>query len=704
MAKRSLRWFVGRSLDAAIWHPSHAILLRDQVVNLARNERAGYSDQDHLVATAQWLARAQDATEDGGVSGRYSMRNGWSSSYPETTGYIIPTFLALADAVDATFQERASRCVEFLKTIQLSDGAFPAGELHENRSRPSVFNTAQILHGLVAWHRCTGDKATGEAATRAAQWLVSRQDADGAWRADIYNGVTTYTAHASCWLAEAGKHFGVEDWIRAAGRHLDWVLSHVDQRTGWIDLAGFGEEDHQKRRAVTHTIAYTIWGILDLSCTLGRVDGLAAARKAADRVARRLELSGWLPGELNSDWKASRKDYACLTGNAQMALIWFRLATMNGDVRLINAAIKALDLIKAAQSMTNADGGIRGGVPGSAPLWGDYIYMGLPNWAAKYFIDALIAKRETLASLNRPRERSWTIPADIARVVQATTRGADPTVRVVMLSSPASHKVAQMTRAWARWGFRPSAVVIEHTPEPSLITRLGQRVRAVGLIETIRHSAAQRLRRSEPTSAGESESTDVVQFCLAEKIPMIGVGRLTDPDAVAAVRKLNPTLLVHAGAGILRRELLATAALGAVNAHMGILPRYRGMNVAEWARFEGNPVGCTVHAVDVGIDTGDIIAVNEVDTTGATTIADMRGLVDEAQIALLGQVVRFVVSNGHLPPRRPQAPEEGRQYFTMHPELKALLASELAHAVPAVTNPVSTAYRSSIPVAPASAV
>jgi folate-dependent phosphoribosylglycinamide formyltransferase PurN len=694
MAKRSLRWLVGRSLDAAIWHPSHAVFLRDQVVNLARNERAGYSDQDHLVAAAHWLARAQDATGDGGVSGRYSMRNGWSSSYPETTGYIIPTFLALADSIDARFNERAARCVEFLKKIQLSDGAFPAGELQENRSRPSVFNTAQILHGLVAWHRRTGDHTAGDAAIRAASWLASRQDADGAWRKDIYNGVTTYTAHASCWLAESGRHFGVADWTRAAGRHLDWVLAHVDQRTGWIDLAGFGEEDHQKRRAVTHTIAYTIWGILDLSCSLDRVDGIAAAHNAAERVARRLELSGWLPGELNSDWKASRADYSCLTGNAQMALIWFRLAKMNRDLRLINAAIKAIDLVKTAQSMENADPGIRGGIPGSSPIWGDYIYMGLPNWAAKYFVDSLFAKRDALASLARRTERTWTAPADIPRVLPSTERGADPTVRVVMLSSPYSHKVAQMSRAWGGWGFRPSAVVIERAAQPGLLARLATRVRAVGLGETVRHSLAQRLVRT-PTSPDEKHaSTDVVQFCLTEGIPMIEVDRLTDPDAVAAVQRLNPTLLIHAGAGILRRELLATARLGAVNAHMGILPRYRGMNVAEWARLEENPVGCTVHVVDAGIDTGDILAVTEVDTARATTIAELRTLVDDAQITLLGRVVRFVASTGHLPPRRPQTPAEGRQYFAMHHELKALLGAEIGKTVPSVANQGASAYQS----------
>ena len=143
------------------------------------------------------------------------------------------------------------------------------------------------------------------------------------------------------------------------------------------------------------------------------------------------------------------------------------------------------------------------------------------------------------------------------------------------------------------------------------------------------------------------------------------------------MRELAPDLFVHAGAGILRRDLLATPRLGTLNAHMGILPRYRGMNVAEWARLEGNPVGCTVHLVHEGIDTGDILAVQEVDTTAAHSVSALRDAVDQAQIALLGQVLRFIVETGFLPRPRPQAPAEGRQYFRMHPELKAVLEAEL---------------------------
>ena len=55
-----------------------------------------------------------------------------------------------------------------------------------------------------------------------------------------------------------------------------------------------------------------------------------------------------------------------------------------------------LELVKRAQPLLHAHQGIRGGIPGSDPIWGDYLTMALPNWAAKYFIDALLRK-EALA-------------------------------------------------------------------------------------------------------------------------------------------------------------------------------------------------------------------------------------------------------------------------------------------------------------------
>ena len=389
--------------DAAGWRAPNLKLLSSSFVDHERNNRAGFTDRDHLLAAVAWLEQAQDAGSDGGVAGRYSLRTGWTSSYPETTGYIVPTFIRLSDALsEPRFRERAHRCIDFLMSVQLECGAFPGMEIAQNRTEPSVFNSAQIICGLRAWHADSNDNRAIDAAQRACDWLVAQQDPDGAWRKFLYGNVPyTYMAHAACWIAELGTYLDRKDYLDAARRHLEWVLIHQDAATGWFELCGFSEEDHRSRCAPTHSIAYTIWGVLMMSRILDHDVAMRAARMAAFGFARRLESSGWLPGILDYAWRGSAS-HACLTGNAQMALIWLELYRLWSDPTLLSAACRAIDLVKRAQSMSSSDSGIRGGIPGSDPVWGGYIYLAIPNWAAKFFIDALIEKQVALDRLAVP--------------------------------------------------------------------------------------------------------------------------------------------------------------------------------------------------------------------------------------------------------------------------------------------------------------
>jgi hypothetical protein len=676
---RSLRRSAGILLDGEFWRSGNARLLREGVMRHHRAARIATPDRDQLIAAAQWLERAQDATRDGGVSGRYALAGGWTSSYPETTGYIVPTFLALAKVLgEPAYRDRAARCIDFLLGVQLADGAFPGAEIAENRTEPSPFNTAQILHGLVAWHRETGDEKSGQAARRAANWLISCQDADGAWRQHVYhNTPASYSAHASCWLAECAEHFGEQCYRQAAERHLDWVLSQVDPQTGFFEGMGFSREQQEDRIAVTHTIAYTIWGVLFSAELLGREDGVSAASRAAEAIAHRLELTRGLPGVLDHRWKP-RAVFTCLTGNAQMALIWLHLYRRDGDARLLNAALRAIDDVKAAQSFDNPNPGLRGGIAGSDPVWGDYLRMAVPNWSAKFFIDALLAKREVLNGVEgRPRAQV-TLRADLPRALPAPIKTNIAKPRVVLYTRLGVAKLGQMLESWDEYGFSPDTVIIEQTVDSPLIKRVQRRVREDGF-GAIRERLQPRkmLARENPTGHG-APLFDTRAVCQKAGLRVIETGPLSHPESVETVRSLAPDIAVHAGAGILRAPLLAIPRLGTLNAHMGILPFYRGMNVAEWARFGGDAVGPSVHLVSPGIDEGDILCVREIDVSRATNVSELRHAVDQAQIDLLAEVLRYVLKTGELPPLYPQSRDQGQQFFRMHRELVETLDKELA--------------------------
>lgn len=671
-------------LDTSVWRASNLQLVSSAWFDRQKNTRAGFSDHDHLLATAYWLARAQDATADGGIAGRYSLKSGWSSSYPETTGYIIPTLLHMADFLGkAEYRKRAKRCVDFLLSVQLKSGAFPGMEIAQNQTEPSVFNTAQIVCGLWAWHSDTHEQCVLEAMIRACDWLVAQQDEDGAWRKFTYGGITyTYMAHTACWLGEMGAYLNHQPYLYAARRHLDWVLEHVDSETGWFDKCGFLQEDHEARRAVTHTIAYTIWGVLLLSKILGHDSGMHAARTAAYQVAKRLELSRWLPGVLNWQWRPQAR-YACLTGNAQMALIWFELDRLRPDPTLISAACKAIDLIKRAQPMFAKDLGIRGGIPGSDPIWGEYLYAQIPNWAAKFFIDALLEKQETMARLSLPRPAAPILPPLIPSSLPSSDAhqpAASRSMRVILYTYPWSDRVQKMVTAWSAWGFSPTAVVVSHKPGLSIGKRLLHKIQEEGIYGVLQKLVRWQGRGGDAKldpAFGNDPQWNVASFCEQRGIPVVNVGLLDSLEAIAAIKALEPDIAINAGAGILRLGLLAIPHLGTLNAHMGILPPYRGMNVAEWARVFGDVVGCTVHLIDKGIDTGDILCCRPIAIESVASVAELRNKIDKAQLQLLGEVLQYICTTGQLPPRRSQQASEGRQFFVMHPALRAWLDASL---------------------------
>jgi folate-dependent phosphoribosylglycinamide formyltransferase PurN len=669
---------VRRCQGGAYYRPANFKLAMGQVVDVERNLRA-HSDHDHLLAAANWLKRAQDATNDGGFVGRYNLRTGWSSSYPETTGYIIPTLLRLADTLgDDEYLKRAERAIEFLLSVQLASGAFPGAEIAENRTNPSPFNTGQIMHGLQAWAKRTGDERCRTALFRAGRWLCGIQDPSGAWLKFFYQELATdYSAHLTCWLAEAGEFLGDESMLHASAKHLAWVLEHYDAERSWFNLCGFSAEDHAAHRSVTHTIAYTIWGTMRTAEVVKSAEGKGAAESAAYAALRRLELSKRLPGILDHRWKPLAK-FTCLTGNVQMALIWLHMYGEHGDPRLLNAALKSIDIVKAAQAMDAADPGVRGGIAGSQPVWGDYISHAFPNWAAKYFVDALLARDKALASEVPFRKKPVPAAEPVPTTLPAATSAQPRRPRIALLTSSVATKVMEFQNVWSKWGFRPDLVLIERWPVPPLSARVQARIREGRLTNKPGFMQNSTSSTNGASGNGLPPAGSVIDFCRQHGFEAVEVASLNSPDAVKLLRDKQIDLCIYAGAGIMRKDIIGAAPLGLLNAHMGILPGYRGMNVTEWAAWNGDPVGCTVHLIDTGIDTGDILVTRTVDVSRAGNIAELRKLVDESQIELLGEVVQYILSEGRQPPRRSQTAAEGLQYYRMHPVLVEKLNARLA--------------------------
>src|SRR5260370_17993683 len=142
-----------------------------------------------LALGVDWIFQAQ--RRDGGLAAYYSLLTGYSESYPEVTGYIIPTLYDFGRLTGNLVARHAIYlATDWLLSLQMTSGAFPGG-LHatgsgpHNNARPSVFNTGQILQGLVRAHTEMQAKTRNakilKSAVAAGDWLAAIQQADGSW-------------------------------------------------------------------------------------------------------------------------------------------------------------------------------------------------------------------------------------------------------------------------------------------------------------------------------------------------------------------------------------------------------------------------------------------------------------------------------------------------------------------------------------------
>jgi hypothetical protein len=369
------------------WQPNHARLVFEDLFRRASGPR--YEHQVHLQGAIDWLCCAQDVrdglSDAGGVSAGWSFEDGWLPSYPETTGYIIETFIAAAAVLEQPeLIERAVRMVDWELSIQLPDGAFP-GHFGEVGSQPVIFNTGQIMHGMVAGYSQLGRDDCLEAAVRAGHWLRKQQDDDGCWRRFEHNNVPhVYNTRGTWALLATGLLAGDAELVASAKRNLEWALSQ-QTASGWFASNAFIPE----RSPFTHTIAYAIRGFLESGVLLDEDRYLQAAVSAARAMANVQRQDGWLAGTYKDGWIAG-VSYCCLTGLAQMSLNWTRLAQITGEDSFRVRARAGLDYLKTTQKLAASNTAVRGGIAGSSPIWGDYSRFEYPNWAAKFFSDALM--------------------------------------------------------------------------------------------------------------------------------------------------------------------------------------------------------------------------------------------------------------------------------------------------------------------------
>ncbi len=353
--------------------------------------------QNHLNAAIEWLLSAQRATADDGVALGYfplDIEGGWKSSYPETTGYIITTLLKFAQQYNRRdVTDAALAMADWETQVQMSTGAAQGGPVcASEKQTAAAFNTGMVLDGLCSAYEATKKNRYLSSLEQAALFLCNDLDSEGYFQTNgnfvSQEKIKTYTCLCAWAMYRAGLLLDSEQIKGAAIKSVEAAMRQ-QQKNGWFAHNCLTHSE----KPLTHTIGYAIQGILEVGVLAERMDLVCAAETALLATVNQQTSTGFLAGRLDNNWKPV-SEYACLTGSVQLSISCYRLALLYGKTDFIPLANKLVDFVMATQLLDIENEGMRGAIAGSYPLSGEYMSYGYPNWATKYFVDALMLRKQ----------------------------------------------------------------------------------------------------------------------------------------------------------------------------------------------------------------------------------------------------------------------------------------------------------------------
>jgi methionyl-tRNA formyltransferase len=168
--------------------------------------------------------------------------------------------------------------------------------------------------------------------------------------------------------------------------------------------------------------------------------------------------------------------------------------------------------------------------------------------------------------------------------------------------------------------------------------------------------------KASPTEVGEAAAIILRQFAERgmDQFPVLKPAKL-DATAREQVAALKPGLLVSFAYGrIFGPKFLALFPLGGINVHPSLLPKYRGPSPIQAAILNRDEAtGLTVQTLANEMDSGDILAQEQVRLTGRETSRTLSEIMAQKASTLLPQVLAQIASGANRP--RPQ--EHGKASY-----------------------------------------
>ncbi len=222
--------------------------------------------------------------------------------------------------------------------------------------------------------------------------------------------------------------------------------------------------------------------------------------------------------------------------------------------------------------------------------------------------------------------------------------------------------------------------VIQETPE-SKSDILRRRIRLLGPVAAAGQVALMLAFRLDRRRRGKLERvwrTYGLDPTVYAGIPIHSVPSINDPACHTLLAELQPDVVAVYGTRLLTRKTLAAARAPFINYHAGITPKYRGQDPGYWALATGDAqnAGVTIHLVDEGVDTGDVLYQARVTFDRDDTIATYQHVQAATALPLFARAIEDALQS-RLAPKKVDLPSQ--KWFP--PTLWGYLATGLRRGV-----------------------
>jgi folate-dependent phosphoribosylglycinamide formyltransferase PurN len=238
-------------------------------------------------------------------------------------------------------------------------------------------------------------------------------------------------------------------------------------------------------------------------------------------------------------------------------------------------------------------------------------------------------------------------------------------IAILIAGGPLAHMLVNGLRG----RFGDAVVVLREEPEPKLAI-LRRRARLIGWPEALGQAAFGIVQKLITRRSAARLAAILEEHRLDPRpdpaVAVHDIGSVNSEACREALRELSPDVVVVYGTRIIKRPTLRCVAAPFINYHAGVNPKYRGQNGAYWARSQRDSAhaGVTVHLVDEGVDTGDVLYQAATDFSPADNIATYQHRQMATALPLLVRAIEDALA-ARLAPRRVELPS--RQWF--HPTL-----------------------------------